>query len=361
MGGFLKESLRRLDELKKRIDKELRIFFDKRILEVRHIDSSAKEMMELLKDFTLRGGKRVRAAMIYYGYKCFNKNKESELLKAAMCIELVNSSLLIHDDIIDCDSLRRGGLTLHKAYEKIHSKRYNGRKDAGHFGESMAIIAGDALACLANQLLVYSDFRKENKLRAIAKLNQAVHKVIYGQALDIISELKDNFNVKDILNIHHLKTASYTIEGPLHIGALLAGAGEKDLKVLSAYGIPLGKAFQIQDDILGMFGDEKELGKPVGSDIKEGKRTLLVLKAIEKGNLMQKAFIKRNLGNKHIGLQELREFRKIVEETGSLEYSQNLAKKLIEEAKSAVRNTKFRKEGKDFLLGIADYMLERNN
>jgi len=347
----LNKALTQLEEFKEKVDRELRIFFDKRIAEVSDIDDSAKEMMRLLKEYTLRGGKRIRAAMIYYGYNCFKKNKEKELLKAAMCIELVQSFLLIHDDIIDCDDLRRGGLTLHKSYEKKYKDR--------HFGESMAIIAGDILSTLANQLLVYSGFNGKNKLNAISKLNQVIHKVIYGQALDIITGIKNNVKEKDVLNIHHLKTASYTVEGPLHIGALLAGAKKRDLDILSDYGVRIGKAFQIQDDILGLFGDEKKLGKPIGSDIRQGKKTLLVLRALQNGNKQQKAFIKKCLGNTKIGLKDIERFRQIVKDTDSLTYSQGLARNLIEMAKAKIENAKFRKEAKEFLLGIADYMLER--
>ncbi len=352
------KALTQLEEFKEKIDRELRMFFDKRIEEVSDIDDSAKEMMRLLKDYTLRGGKRIRAAMIYYGYKCFKKNKEKELLKAAMCIELVQSFLLIHDDIIDCDDLRRGGDTLHISYEKLHKKGCK-KGDSPHFGRSMAIIAGDILSTLANQLLVYSNFDKKSKLNAIAKLNQVIHKVIYGQALDIITGVKNNVREKDVLNIHHLKTASYTVEGPLHIGALLAGAKQKDLDVLSDYGVRIGKAFQIQDDILGLFGDEKKLGKPIGSDIKQGKKTLLVLRALQNGNKQQEQFIKKCLGNQRVSLKDIEMFRQIVKDTDSLTYSQGLARNLIEMAKAKIEDAKFRKQAKEFLLGIADYMLER--
>ncbi|MBW2993114.1 polyprenyl synthetase family protein, partial [Candidatus Woesearchaeota archaeon] len=304
-------AIKQLENLKQKIDRELRLFFEKRITEAAKIDVSAKEMMEFLRDYSLRGGKRIRVAMIYYGYRCFRKNKEKELLKAAICMELIQSSFLIHDDIIDCDDLRRGGLTLHKSYEKKYKNK--------HFGESMAIIAGDLILTLANQTLAYSDFNKKDKLKAISKLNQVIHKVIYGQALDILSGIKKSMNEKDVLNIHYLKTASYTVEGPLHIGALLAGAKQKDLDVLSEYAVRIGKAFQIQDDILGLFADAKKLGKPIGSDIKQGKKTLLILRALENGTKAQKAFIKKHLGNEKIKKKDIEKFRKIIKDTGALE------------------------------------------
>lgn len=348
-----------LNGFKKKLDKELNLFFNARIKEAKAIDKSAVQMLQLLKDFTMRGGKRIRAALICYGYKCFKSSNNKEILKAAMCIELIQSYLLIHDDIIDRDELRRGAPTMHKAYEKVYQNlRTNIPKS--HLGISMAMLAGDALSCLANQLLAYSCFDEKRKLNAITALNKIIYKVIYGQILDVLSECKARVTEKDILNIHQLKTATYTVEGPLHIGALLAGASNADLTILSGYAVPLGKAFQLQDDILGLFGNEKELGKPIGSDIREGKRTLLIIKALEKANKQQREFISNCLG-KNITKQDMEKIRTIVKQTGSLEYSQKLAKQFINKAKSMLSKANFRKEGKDFLIAIADYMLERQN
>lgn len=338
----------KLKQFKTKLDKELEIFFNKRIKEAKSIDPSAKQIMTSLKNFTLGSGKRIRAALIYYGFKCFKNNNEKELLKASMCIELIQSYLLIHDDIIDKDELRRGKPTLHKQYEKNNNP---------HYGISMAILAGDILSSLATQLLAYTKFK--NKLKAIAELNKIIPKVIYGQILDIKSELKLPTE-KSIDKIHHLKTATYTVEGPLHIGAILAGANEKYLKQLSRYAIPLGKAFQIQDDILGLFADEKKLGKPIGSDLREGKNTLLIIKALEKANLKQKLTIKKALGNSNLTKSQIDKIRKIIVSTGSLQYSKSLAEKLIKKAKSELNKIKLKKQGKEFLLEIADYMVNRD-
>jgi len=230
--------------------------------------------------------------------------------------------------------------------------------DAYHFGISMAIIAGDILAALGNEILCVLNLKEEYKTSAIARLNNVIHTVIYGEALDILSELKP-VTQKDVEKVHKLKTASYTIEGPLQIGALLAGANNEQLKTLSDYAIPLGVAFQIQDDILGMFGDEQKVGKPCDSDLKEGKQTLLILKALEKASQEQKDIIKSALGNPDITKEQLEQVRQIIKDTGSLQYSQDLAKQLIEKAKSIIMNSDFQQQGKDFLIGIADYMLER--
>ncbi len=350
-------SIEQLKQYKEKVDPELEIFFNEKIEKAKNIDSSSVEIIQLLKEYTLRGGKRIRAAMVHYGYLCLSDQKQDQIIKASMCIELIQSFLLIHDDIIDKSDLRRGNSTLHKSYESICKNKYP-NTDANHFSVSMAIIAGDILVTFANEILTKLDLEQEYKISAIRKLNQTTETVIYGQVLDVFSELKP-ITKKQVEQIQKLKTASYTIEGPLHIGALLAGANEQQLKILSDYGMALGTAFQIQDDILGMFGDEEKVGKPCDSDLKEGKQTLLILKALEKASEEQKDIIKSALGNPNLTKEQLEQVRQIIKQTSSLEYSQNLAKQLIEQAKSVIINYNFKQEGKDFLIEIADYMLKR--
>jgi geranylgeranyl diphosphate synthase type I len=337
----------KLKQYKDNIEPILDSFFNDKIAKAKDIDLSSSEMIELLKEFTLRGGKRIRAAYLYYGYKCFKNNKEKEIMKASLAVELIHPFLLIHDDIIDQDDKRRKGPTIHKAYEQIFQN--NKDIDPEHYGKSFAIIAGDILYAFANEILTKININ-----------NHAVHNVIYGEALDILSAIKTNFNKQDLEKTHYLKTASYTIEAPLQIGAILAGASEQQLSMLSKYSIPLGKAFQLQDDILGLFGKEEELGKPIGSDLKQGKRTLLILKALETAEEDDKAFILSTLNNQLITKEDINRVKNIVIKTNSLKYSQDTAKKLIQQAKAAITKQNLKPEGKEFLLGIADYMLERN-
>jgi len=346
-----------LERYKKIVDKELNNFFNDKLVKAESIDYSSKEMIELLKEFTLRGGKRLRAALLYYGYRCFSNKNLGEIIKASMALELIQSYLLIHDDIMDNDSIRRNGPTLHISYKNIAQRKYK-KIDSVHFGMSMAILAGDICCSFANEIISKLEIKDKYKTKALKSLNHSVHKVIYGQSLDVLSGLRP-VDIKDIEKIHKLKTATYTIEAPLHIGALLAGAKPKQLKILSHYSIPLGKAFQIQDDILGIFGDKAKFGKPIGSDLKEGKKTLLILKALEKADALQKQKIKQALGNKNLTNNELNDVREIIIKTGSLDYSKKISKKLIEKAKSAIKNVRFKEKGKDFLLKLADYLKNR--
>ncbi len=341
---------------KEKIELRLKTFLDEKIIEAEKISDSSREIMQHIKEFNLRGGKRIRSILIIMAYKSLGGKNENAIIDIAVSAELMQSFLLIHDDIIDDDDLRRGGPTMHKIYAEKY-KNYNNLKK---FGESMAIIAGDLLASLGNEIIAKSDFDDKKKLKLLQKFNKVVKLTGYGEIIDILSGLKTNVTEEDISKMHKLKTAVYTIEGPLHMGAIAAGASDEQLKTLTKYAIPLGQAFQIKDDILGMFGSEAKLGKPADSDIKEGKKTLLILKAIENSNKEQKEFIKNNLRSKNITKEEMMKIRKIIKETGSLNYSQHLAEKLVKKAKDAIKNSDFEKQGKDFFLEIADYIIKRD-
>lgn len=346
-----------LKKYQSRINSELEGFFEKKIRQVRDISPHAIELMKHLREFNLRDAKRIRPIFLVFGYRCLRSPKdESDIIKAALAAELMESFLLVHDDIIDNDDIRRKKPTLHKVYGES-SKKY--RTDHAHFGKSMAIIGGDILAILGSEILLSTNFKDSLKLRAIEKFNRVVINTGFGEMLDVISEVDNKISEKDISRIHELKTAKYTIEGPLHIGAILAGAKKHHLNTLSKYAIPLGKAFQIQDDILGVFGDEKKTGKPVGSDIKEGKKTLLILKALENSNLKDRMRIKHALGSRNLKKQQLSQVRNIIKDSGSLQYSRDLAKKLAEKAKSAISRSSLKKEGREFLIDIADYIINR--
>jgi len=343
---------------KKTLDKKLAQYFSQKLKEMREFGSSAKGAVKSIRDMTLAGGKRVRAAFMYWGYRAAGGREFEKIVEASMSIELTHIFLLIHDDIIDRDDFRHSIQTIHKKYEKL-AQRFYKKTNPEHFGESMAIVAGDMAAAFGNDIIFNSRFAPEKKQRALSKLQEIVTNTVSGEILDVILEAKGSATEKEILEVHRNKTAKYTVEGPLHLGALLAGADRKILMALSDYAIPVGIAFQIQDDILGVFGNEKKLGKPVCSDLREGKQTLLVVKALKFGNSSEKKIINSLLGKNDISEQEIGIFRNIVRKTGSLEYSRGLAKKYVEAGKVAVEKSNFDREVKEFLAGIADYIVKR--
>lgn len=349
-----------LGSFKKLLDVELDKFLSGKAERANKIAPEASELIEHIKDFTLRGGKRIRAALLFYSYLAHGGKNKPEGLQASMGMEMSETYLLIHDDIIDNDSLRRGGITPHTSYEQIYKKRFPGRHiDPKHFGTSMAILAGDLACAYMNELIVGTEFKKENKARAIQELSYILEREVFGETLDIVIELKDNPTKEDVTLVQQLKTAPYTFDSPMKLGAILAGANEKQIKILESYTVPLGTAFQIQDDILGMFGSEDKIGKPVISDLREGKITLLILDALEKANPVQEKKIRSCLGNKNVTKLDLEEVKQIIIDTGALDKSKNLAIQLANNAKQGLQDLKLKKEGKDFLLGIAQYMVNR--
>ena len=347
-----------LQNYKKILDKKLAQYFAKKLREMREFGPSARGAVKNIRDLVLAGGKRVRAGFMYWGYLAAGGEEFEKIIEASMSIELTHIFLLIHDDIIDRDDFRHGMSTVHKKYERL-ARRFYKKVDSKHFGDSMAIVVGDMAAAFGNDIIFNSRFAPEKKQRALSKLQEIVTNTVSGEILDVILEARGWASEKEILKVHKNKTAKYTVEGPLHLGVLLAGADNKILRALSEYAIPVGIAFQIQDDILGAFGNEKKLGKPVCSDLREGKQTLLVAKALAFGNKSERRVIKALLGKENVSEKEIELFRETVKNTGSLKYSQDLARKYVEEGKRAVEKSNFDQRTKQFLIGIADYIVSR--
>lgn len=348
-----------LENFKKKFEPQLAAYFEEKLRQAGEIDAIAEEAVHMIKDYTMSGGKRIRPAVMYFGYLAAGGEDGEKIMKTSMSMELLHSFLLIHDDIIDKDASRHGTATIHERYAKI-GKKYSLAKDSRHFGNSMAIISGDMAASMACDIIFNSDFSSDLIVRSLDKLQKIVYVTIPGEMIDVIISYSGEATEDQILKMYEAKTARYTFEGPLHLGSLLAGGGDAICKQFSAYALPLGKAFQIKDDILGIFGDEKKIGKPVGSDIIEGKQTLLFVKALENGNREQKKAIRQYLNKENLLEEEIEDFRRIMEDTGALEYSENLARKFADESIEALEKIEFKnQEAKVFLKGLAEYIVER--
>ena len=175
------------------------------------------------------------------------------------------------------------------------------------------------------------------------------------------SELLSEVDEKRVLEVHHFKTANYTITGPLQYGALFAGAGEKEIEVIEKYGLPVGIAFQIRDDELGLFSSEQKLGKPIGSDIKENKNTILKIKALEQAGAKDRRFLKSAYGNRNLTRKEIQKVKEITIQTGALGYSQKMERELVEKGKKFVPAISANPRFQNLLYRMADYMIERES
>lgn len=336
----------------------LNSFFKTQEKKATEISPITAEMIRIYWNFM--GGKNIRGALTKLGYECFGGKDKQAILKASLMVEIAHSFLLIHDDIMDKDALRRKMPTIHVQYERLHGQRYK-KREAEHYGLSMAIDMGDIGLILSHLLLADSSFSDEIKTRLVKRFDEQILMTAFGQALDLTYEASEQLSEKDILRIHHYKTAHYTITGPLQYGALFAGASEEEIRGIEKYGLPVGIAFQLRDDELGLFADEKTLGKPVGSDVKENKNTILHLKALELARGEDKKFIKYAYGNRNLTKNELERVRRITKETGALAYSQKMARKLVGQGKKFVPQITQNTELADTLANMADFMIERES
>src|SRR3989344_2678257 len=350
-----------LQAFKARLDPKIGAYFDKAILEAGNEDVFVADALRYAREMMLAGGKRLRAAFMYYGYLGAGGTEEEKMLETSMSIEYIHAFLLVHDDIMDQDDTRHGVATLHRHYADFGKKIFP-EKDTEHFGRSIAIILGDMLGAFGNDIIFRADFPAALKFAALSRLQRIVSFTVIGQARDVYMEYVGEASEEEILAMYRNKTAKYTVEGPLHLGALLAGAPQELLDGFSAYAIPLGIAFQIQDDILGVFGSAERLGKPVGSDIQEGKVTLLVSRALRGGTVEQKQRI-RALLSLGIALtpEDIREFRELMRATGALAGAEQLATAYIREGELALEAMRSTLDPRvyDFLFSLAAYMMER--
>ena len=357
-----------LGSYKKKVDLEIEKLFNNEIDKIEDPDNPYRTTISFLKEFTLRGGKRIRPAFVYYGYLLLaDENDETSddylntVITSSIAPELKQTYYLIHDDITDNSDQRRGGPSMHKMFDSWYLENGISPDDAEHHGMSMAIFAGDLANTYAQDVIFQTDISDYKKIEIIKKLNDTDMDTLHGQVLDIESGITPKMlSEKELLNIHFLKSAKYTIDSPLKIGAILAGATEEEQKILSDYANSLGVAFQLQDDILGVFGNAKKIGKPTSSDLAEGKKTLLIIKALENAEPTDKDTIMNCLGNPNITYEDIGEIKEIMVNTGSLDYSTELAESLIETSKQALASlTNVNPVADEFLEGFADYMLAR--
>ncbi|HZX00799.1 MAG TPA: polyprenyl synthetase family protein [Candidatus Paceibacterota bacterium] len=312
---------------------------------------SLKEISPILfkhiREFALRKGKRVRPTLFIIGYLGFAKKPIAGLYTSALSLELLHDFMLVHDDIIDKSDLRRDKPTMH-----ILLGRYlKGSKNIKTSGQDLAIIIGDVMYAMALESFLAIKESPSHKEKALRKLFQVAMYTGSGEFIEILYGARDisKISQENIYKVYDLKTAYYTFGFPLTMGAVLAGAKEPEIRKLFKYGVYLGRAFQIKDDILGMFSEEKEIGKSILCDLQEAKKTLLVWRAYRKATPRQKSAIKVILNKKKITKQDLLKMRRIVKETGSLDYAKKEVLALIKRAQAALESSQISPKYKNLL------------
>ncbi|XVV00433.1 polyprenyl synthetase family protein [Actinosynnema sp. CA-248983] len=244
---------------------------------------SAGELAAELSALVLSGGKRLRPTFAWWGWRAAGGeafgHRASTVVRALIALELLQGCALVHDDVMDRSTTRRGRPTAHRAFAARHLRNgWSG--DARHYGDSAAVLVGDLALVWADDALVTAGLPAAALRRAWEPWRAMRTEMITGQHLDLLGAARRSESLEDALTVARLKTASYTVQRPLHLGAALADAPADVVAALCAYGRDVGVAYQLRDDLLGVFGDERVTGKPVGDDLREGKRTPLMVAAL---------------------------------------------------------------------------------
>ena len=289
-----------------------------------------------IRDFILRPGKRARSTLFVLSYLGHCRKEPVGLYRSAASLELLHNFLLIHDDIIDKAVLRKGQPTIHTALDDF-LKNYPKIKFSG---SDLSIIVGDIIYSLALNLFLSIRVKEGYKEKALDKFSEIVTYTGAGQFIEILYGIKGirGLRLADILKIYDLKSAHYTFSYPLVLGAILAGAGDKETKSLFEYGLQAGRAFQIKDDILDMFGKEKNTGKPGWTDIKESKKTILLFYAYQKSSAKDKLYIEKALQKAAPSQSDCLKIRGIVERCGALKSAREQIELSLRQAKEISRS-----------------------
>jgi geranylgeranyl diphosphate synthase type I len=338
-------------ELRERIQQALDGFMADQASMLAAIDTALAPVVDAVKDF-LAGGKRLRPAFCYWGWRGAGAPDCAEIVIAAASLELLQAAALIHDDLMDDSDTRRGRPSVHR--------RFAGRIAAGgqarrwtDFGAAAAILVGDLCLSWCDEMIETCGIPAEPLLRAKPAFQRMRTEVMAGQYLDVLAQVTGGTDADRALRVVRYKSAKYTVERPLHLGGLLASACPELIAAYSAYGLPIGEAFQLRDDVLGVFGDPAVTGKPAGDDVREGKRTLLVALAYERAGTAQRALLERGLGNRALDDEGVDALRGVLVETGALAEVETLIGRLTAEALDALETRDITAEARSALRELA--------
>jgi geranylgeranyl diphosphate synthase type I len=335
-------------EYKKVIDYDIAIFVKRsRALVEQNYGAVAAEIADSLFELLSRGGKRIRGALAMKSYAMFGGQDELIAQKIALICELLQAHLLIFDDIMDQSLTRRGGPTVHKLIEKWSTNLgFGGGLNEAHFGEAQAMNVGLVAANLAQSVIFELSISPEQKIAMTDAINTALTRTNFGQIRDNAAELVDEIDTAEITQTLRLKTANYTFWLPLELSAIAAGADTSDAEFVAEFCDNLGVAFQIQDDIIGTFGDDEKTGKSSRDDLAEGKRTLLVAYALAHGTMDEKRALRAVLGNHDMTDAEFEKARNAIESSGARRHAEKQvenyatwARQVVKQAPAAVDKT----------------------
>ena len=344
-----------------RVQGALDAFLDEQAVRLAPLgDDATRLLAEARTD--LSGGKRFRAAFCYWGYHAvagtsYDETTDDALVRACASLELLHASALVHDDYMDASDTRRGRPATHRSFAAEH-RRDGWRGDPEQYGASAAILLGDLLLSWSDELLRRCGLPMERVVAALGVFDRCRSEVIAGQFLDVSVQARGVADVDAAMTVLRYKSAKYSIERPLHIGATLAGADPEQLARLSAFGLPLGEAFQLRDDLLGVFGDPATTGKPAGDDLVEGKRTVLVALALDGAPATDAARLDAALGTP-LTDSDVADLRRIIDDSGAHQQVERVITELASKATAALGDSDLDPRARGVLLELATAATDR--
>ncbi|MFE6647650.1 polyprenyl synthetase family protein [Nocardioides sp. NPDC057772] len=325
------------DEFRSRVQGALDTFLETQSERLIPLGDEVEPLLRRARE-SMSGGKRLRAAFCYWGFHAVRPSpspaEEESLVRAAAALELLQASALVHDDVIDDSDTRRGAPAAHRAFEADHAAAgWPGRSRA--YGDAAAVLLGDLLLTWADELLRTSGFGAAETAAALSVFDLTRSEVIAGQFLDITVQARGAADVEAAMKVVRYKAAKYSVERPLHVGAALAGAAREQIEALTAYGLPVGEAFQLRDDLLGVFGDPSVTGKPAGDDLVEGKRTVLVALALTGSTPADADRLDRALGQP-LSAEQVADLRTIITTSGAEQQVEKTITELADQGLTAL-------------------------
>ncbi|MEV0188214.1 polyprenyl synthetase family protein [Kitasatospora purpeofusca] len=295
-----------------------------------------------LRSFLDAGGKRLRPLLCAVGWYAAGGHGPvpEAVVRAASALEMFHAFALVHDDIMDRSDTRRGHPTLHRALARQYADR-TPDATAEHLGTGAAILVGDLALCWSDELLHSADIPAD-RLRAVRHLSDLMREeAMYGQYLDLLAPTTPAHDIRTPLTVIRYKTAKYTCERPLHIGAALAGAGPTVLRACTAFALPLGEAFQLRDDLLGVFGEPDRTGKSRLDDLREGKRTVLLALTYRRADRDQLRTLHELVGRHDLTDHDADRIRTVIVDTGAREAAERMIRQCHDRAEGALEGTLF--------------------
>ena len=333
-----------VEDLRARVQAVLDEVLDHQRKVVAEVSDDCLPLVDAVADL-VAGGKRLRPAFCYWGWRGAGGDSGGDrAARVAAALELFQAAALLHDDVMDRSDTRRGRAAMHRAFTAMHRAR-GWAGDGEQFGNAAAILAGDLCLSWSDEVLSgavqASELDDVQRRRVTGVFDRMRTQLMAGQYLDVLAQASGAGPsgadpVEAARRVIRFKSAKYTVEHPLLLGGTLAGAQPALLATYSAYGLPLGEAFQLRDDVLGVFGDPAQTGKPAGDDLREGKRTVLVALARARADATQGRLLADALGRADLDDDGVAAVRDVIARSGALEETERMIGSLAQQARAAL-------------------------